>query len=440
MAILIQIIFVLSFVFVLYRSDKLAIGFIAASYFFFPLFMLVYFNSDSERVDLPINIMLLLTFLVTIVKKNAINKKELILVIYIPVFLILVALFSLHTSQSPVPNVYFFRNLFFNLMLFPLLVDLKKTDAQWVMTVVGVIILIQILLSFLQYQIPSISKAFTIETVETNGIAKRRLGYGLDGANLVTGTLLSMANLASILTIFILFLTLTIKKNKFLFNGLFIIIGLIAIIFTGVRSPLGALILVLGLFLVAKRPLIALIFGLALFALYGLFSEEIMILSELASNRTFGFENPFLRMAGLLSVFQQSDSTGLLTFGRTVNLYLEYDIATWIGNATDLLIGGYDSPTDAFLILLIIDYGWIVLLMLLLPYFVIIKNVNNNCPREIFVFAVLCFIMLLTQTIVDEGLWYNVANFLFVLILGLQIAIHKNEEHNHIGLRAGELR
>ncbi len=411
--------------------------FLILTYFFFPFLMLLFFNSASERVYLPINIMLMTAFLNRVIKRGMVRRDELLLVLYIFGFLLVVGISSLHTGQSPLPNMYFFRNMFFNLFFLPLIMDLEKPQAQRVLKILLAVITFQAVLCFIQYQSPFVSKIFTIETIERDGLAERRLDYGMEGANLVTGTLLSMANVASVLTIFVLFIIVTINRVKVRQYLFLTILGLSAIVLTGVRSPLAALLLVLVFLLAKRKPILTICIGVGMVFLYGFFSEEITVLSQLASSRAFGFENPIFRMAGLLTVFEQSDSSGLLTFGRTIDLVNQYQLLTPFGNSTNLLIGDYDSPTDAFFVLMMIDYGWVIVVLLLLPYIYLLIKVRASCPKNIFSFGALGLLLLLIQTIVDEGLWYNVANFVFVLILGLQIAINKNDEHSHTGLRIG---
>ncbi len=234
-----------------------------------------------------------------------------------------------------------------------------------------------------------------------------------------------MSNMMAIMALMLMF-----YFNEFRYRFwivLLILLCLGAVVLTGVRSSLGTFLVIVVIYAAWKRPLVLFLSLIPLFFVYQVFQEYIPLLGQLASNRAVGFDNPILRLAGLFALLNSTDSDQLLTIGRSIDLISQFDLSLPFGNGTNLSYEGYDSPSDAYLILLIIDYGWVVFVLLLLPYFLIIHTIRKIAGWDHAIKALLVLLALLILSLVDEGLWYPTGNFIFVIFSGLVAA---NFSHN----------
>ncbi len=416
-------------IFFLYRiGPMLPIAYVVFLYFFLPITSYFILPSVAYRIFFPINIAILVLFILHNFNGKGVSHFDLGVVFYIPIFLLTVGIASASTGQNVIQDIYFFRNHFFNLLIFSLVYSLKRKEAISLAKIVCLCFFVELVLGVAQSQSESISELFEFDYVLKDGINQARLNYE-EGAKIVTGTFLAMSNMSNALVFFAVILIMYFKEiENNILTVIFILLSIVVVALSGIRSSLGAFLIITALFVAYKKPFLLLVLLVPVFFIYQIFAEEISILGQLASNNTFGFSNPLLRLAGLLSIFNSTDSDQLLTFGRTIDLASQYDLSMPFGNGTNLTYEGYDSPTDAYLMTMLVDYGWVIFLLLIFPYLGILFLLAKSASRNDAIKMGLSLLLLIILTTVDEGLWYQVANFLFVLTCGLVMAIGKKSK------------
>lgn len=416
----------------LFNKDRVyGIIYVILLYFFLPVVSFYLFPSVAYRIFFPINIAVLTLFGVSLLKEAKLSSFNLSLLIFVPLFFLTIGLASLYTGQNVVTDIYFFRNHFFNLFLFSSVCLLDRKSLKMVLAVILGIVFFEAFLGFLQSQNQSISDAFKFDYLVKDGLSVSRFNYGDEVAKIVTGTLLAMSNVTNFLAVSILVMILyfdSFKSKKFIL--VCIVLALTTIVFSGIRSSLGALLIMVFVYALYHKPIFFFISLIPLFILFQMFQEYIEILGQLASYQAFGFDNPVLRLAGLFSVINSTDSEQLMTFGRTIDLASQYDLSLPFGNGTNISYENYDSPTDAYLMTMIVDYGWFVLMLLVIPYFGMIYLIYIKTSKSHAIKALIVLSLLLILTTVDEGLWYQVCNFVFILYCGMVVsAFSKNPVH-----------
>ena len=223
-----------------------------------------------------------------------------------------------------------------------------------------------------------------------------------------------------------------VMGNK-IFISIIVFLAITAVMLTGIRSAAIALIFGLLMTVWFKDKKIFFMTILASVAAFFIYSEVLSKLAFLAAERAVTIESPLQRLAGLFLFFTDNPSPrGLLTFQRTMDLLMNVQSVPWFGIGERLVFGEYDSYTDAFLVILILDFGIIGFALLLTPYIYILWLVKKYCPYHKVVLCQTLFLMLILQTIVDEGLFYNVNNAVFIAICGYLIKFYKDKNFNNL--------
>ncbi len=107
------------------RVDILwSVAYILLLYFFLPLLSYFVMPSIAFRIYFPINLVCLTFFATMIFNKLSIRKFDLLLIVYILLFFLIVGFGSLNTGQNAITDMYFFRNHFFNLLLFGIIAQM----------------------------------------------------------------------------------------------------------------------------------------------------------------------------------------------------------------------------------------------------------------------------------------------------------------------------
>jgi hypothetical protein len=294
-------------------------------------------------------------------------------------------------------------------------------------------LLIQTTLGILQYFFVPVSNFFKVMEYLKDGEMVRQLDPNFKDQKIVTGTLWAMANYGVVVSSLLLYFFNQLVFDKVKGNkiGVSILVGLAAVtvLLTGIRS--AAISLIFGLMMIIwfkdkKVFFITILMSLVTFFLY---AEILSKFAFLAAERAVSIESPLQRLAGLFLFFTDNPSPkGLLTFQRTMDLVMNIDSVPWFGIGERLVFGEYDSYTDAFLVILILDFGIIGFTLLLTPYVYILRLVRKYCPYHKVVLCQTLFLVLILQTIVDQGLFYNVNNAIFIIICGYLIKKYKGTE------------
>lgn len=378
-----------------------------------------------------INILLVLLFLCLIIKYKIdilSNRYYSYYLSFILVFFFYLTILALSRDINPIIYWHFFRNFFFNIIIILtfLTIKNKKTNFSF-FNLFFAILLIESFIGLLQYAIFSVSDFFKIIEYVRHGELIVKIGETFQSSKLVTGTLLSMANFGSVLVVIILFLFgIWINKVYRPTNKLYIIAlvpCIVPALLTGTRVSFISLIIGLFILIWFKNKKTALILGILFFSLIYIYIDNLSPTIEKAVVRQVSIENPLERLAGTFAFFDKSVATdlGYLSAQRTIDLSNDIWINPLFGLGKNYFFGQYDSVTDAFLILLILEFGLVGLILLLLPYFYTLKLVKKFAGKNSYRIMLTIFFVLLMQTVVNEGLFYSVSNMLFFAFSGVII-------------------
>lgn len=419
--------------FLLKKRFDAVIKYFIISIFFLPIVVEKLYLPLAHTSVTFINIGILLFSLVLIFKNNLLTKKIfnyvalslLILVIYI----FISSSFRGHDFYT---HIYFFRNFYFNLFLFSVLVSISNRNLdfdfeKFFFCIFG----IQIVLALLQFNIYTISDFFKVTHVQKGGELVQRMDENFFHVKVVTGSLWSMGNFGNLMSILVVYffgqlllppkyVPFKLGKNKLTF--FVTLLGIFSVLLTGIRASLlsmafGILFL---LWLKSKRYFLGTLMGLIVS--YISYSEIISKFAAGAAERSVGVESPFQRLSGIFVLFGESNSPDdYLTFGRTLELLDDFLQEPVFGVGSNFLFGDYESITDALLALMLFDLGTVGLLIIFLPYFFVLRYLWKYLPEEVFSILFVIFLMLCMQTVVDQGLFYLIANFVFLILCAYNI-------------------
>jgi len=404
--ILISLFFILSY----YKSLStfVKVAFISALTIQFILAKLSFNYTNLSFVILYFLILLL--FIINL-NKIVNNKYSKIILGSQFLFLIYIAITSIFRG-SFINMLDFTKFYFFGSFLFLLIVSSrKKLDVN---KINRFIVLFTIFLSFLglvQYLVPSSFNFFVVDLSkvgyisENTDIFKRVVGLSFSPAHY--GNLLA---LLLIYTIALLFKNEELKiPKKFLYLG--IVIGILSIVLTGIRTSLFSLIVgILLLAILTKSKILIVIICLATVAL--IFPWDIIISMGESYQKAEGFSNPLGRSFQLFSLFESGSVSSESTFRLTVLALQDFLNNPIIGSGDEMSWLQAFSITDAYLLYHLVQFGIMGLLIIFLPYFYAIRR--NKILQVILV-------VLSIQTLTDTGLFYTPSNLVLWIIFGINI-------------------
>ncbi|MEQ8523506.1 hypothetical protein [Gracilimonas sp.] len=337
---------------------------------------------------------------------------------------------AVYRGDDPIIYIDYVKNYFFNFLLFTIFLSERVKKKYQVSTYVNFIVvltLIQALLGLLQYYIPEISDFFKIVTYERYGKTELAIAQQFKSEQVVTGTLLAMQNLSSFLLLNIIFLG-CIKYFKIykIGNSVYwvIIFSIATMLLTGVRAPLlGLFISFFAILWFANKKLFLFTTVIA-FVVLPILVTSISSLIEYSTTAAAGnnFENPLIRILGIFAIFD-SNLLGNTTLSRSMEL-IQYLFQNPIfGFGPGFIFSGY-SFSDAFLILLTIEFGLLGVFILILPYIITLKIIKKKCTEKEYTVSVILFITALSQSIVNEGLWTWYTNLQFFLMMMLLLRVN----------------
>lgn len=189
---------------------------------------------------------------------------------------------------------------------------------------------------------------------------------------------------------------------------------LAVVIFSGFRLGLGSIAIGTFLLMFFKKKWL---FASGVTTGYFLIQYIVISYSSViytTVTRQIGLENPLMRLMGIFAIFDPTiPDEYKLSMTRSISLSEELFENPFFGKATQYLVGQYDSITDAYLALHIIDLGFIGFFILLLPYIYTLKIVRKNCIRKAFFVMVIYFVVAIVQMLVDQGLFSQNKSHLF---------------------------
>jgi hypothetical protein len=366
------------------------------------------------------------------------------LYIYIGSILILFSylyLLSIFWGYEVWDYLNFVRNYFFNILLLIIFFstrDKRAVNTNLLLKIIIILTLIEVFLGLAQYLNRSIADYFKITSYYRFGEVVERLDFVFRNQKLVTGTLLSMGNYSYFVvdTVLLLFALKYFKIFNFSKNIYYLLfLSLIVVVFAGIKAPLFAFIVGVFLILWYKEKKYAIIIGIAFYFLFFFYLSVVQPLLQYSISAKGGaslIENPLDRIIGLFAI---SDSYYLqqTTFGRTMFLAEDSFNNLLIGSGVGVIFTEY-SFTDAYLMVIVLEFGVIGLLLLLFPYIYTLWLLKKKTPLQIYKIGKLLFVTILIQTIVDQGLWAWFTNIQFILFIMILFRLGKKNETNIISI------
>ncbi len=326
---------------------------------------------------------------------------------------------------NPIIQLDFVKNYYFGVFLFLIILSYKEIDLFQFNLFLAWFIIAMSLLGFSQFIFNSMSDFFSIDMTEfgaekfNKGLLVRR----------VTGYFLNPANLGNIFVIIIVYLYSIYSLSKFhkkvkVIYVLAIVMGVITILLTGIRTSFFTLIigLLLSSYFFNKKRFI--LFSISLPLLYIIFLSTIMSIGKSYSKEK-AFETPIARLAN--SLYLAEDKSFRETSTLKVSDYLVTDFYNnpFIGNGTQSTLIENLSMTDAYLLYHAVRFGSIGVLILLFPYLFYLFYFRKFLVVKVFI---VLLIILLLQTITDSGIFSKYSNIVFWIIFGVNITVfNKNK-------------
>ena len=370
---------------------------------------------NFSYINLSFVILYSLILLLFILNLNRIvnNKYSKIILWSQVLFLIYIAFTSLFRG-SFIEMLDFTKFYFFGSFLFLLIVSSRKKLN--VNKINRFIVLFTIFLSFLglfQYLFPSSSNFFVIDLSQ--------FGYNAGKIDLfkrVVGLSLSPVHYGNLLALLLTYTVALLIKNedlkipkKFIYLG--IIIGILSIILTGIRTSLFSLIagiILLAMLNKSKNLMVILIISTIALAL------SWNILLNIGNNYQYveGFSNPLGRILQVFSLFEDGSINTESTLSLTALALIDFLKNPIIGSGDEMKWLQALSTTDAFLFFHLVQYGILGMFIIFSPYFYTITNDKRGLMKII-------FIVLLIQTITDKGIFYTPVNLIYWIIAGINL-------------------
>lgn len=327
-------------------------------------------------------------------------------------FLVFLAITSLFRG-SFIEMLDFTKFYFFGSFLFLVIISSRKElDIN---KVNHFIVWVTIFLSFLglfQYLVPASFNFFVIDLSQQ--------GYSLGEIDLfkrVVGLSLSVTQYSNLLALLLTYtIALIIRKSELNIHKFFlffaVIIGIISIVLSGIRTPLVTIFI--GIILLAilyKNKKLILIISLSSIGL--IFFWNIITSIGESYQRVEGFSNPLGRTFQLFTFLESGSVGSKSTFQLTVKAYQDFIKNPIIGSGDKMQwLQSISSITDAYLFYHLIQFGIIGVLIIFFPYLYVIRR--NKM-------LIVLFIVLLLQTLNDTGLFYTPSNLTLWIFFAINI-------------------
>jgi len=434
----------LFFIISVYLSRKdflLVVAFIFILHVFLKIFIYKILPDVAFASGTFINISVVLIFIYYILTRALILHKQHIHLYMGSVLLLLLYLIMLASFREEVPTdyLYYVRNYFYNFLLIIIFFSLrneKKIRIEYYIKFIIIILSIQVFLGFAQYISPVVSDFFKIKEYQRLGVYQLRISEIFHEAKVVVGTFGNMQGISSFILVNVIFLIslkfFKIKEFSFLLYILLCFVCIIMLL-AGARAPVLGLLIGLGLILWFQNKLLtigfAILFIIIIPILVQILLPVILEATYYAGGSKDLIENPLIRVVGGLAFFD-SEIIQYTTFRRTIFLAenLTYNLITGTGG----ILFRYDSVTDAFFMLILIEFGLIGFFLIYYPYQYTLTQLKKCCSPSIYKAGIVLLITTLSQSVVNEGLWTMETNIQFFFMIMVLFRI--NEET----LKAGD--
>lgn len=434
---LLSILFIYILVQVKYNPIKAIIAIIVA-YFFIPFISVRAGSILGEYTGVILQSSVLFAFLVyVIISKRFAKLFSHTLFVYLIIAHVYFTLSAVIKDVDIVNYLNEFRRYLNNIviLLFVLIsgISINLVEKK-IKRIFLLLFLVESVIALLMYFGPSeIYNYFSVmESTNISGITTT--------GKLVMGTLLAPNNFANtmVLLFFVILYLLSKEqnnKNKTRIYYLLIIAIFITVLVSGIRTSLFSLLIGFAIYLLVFKGKQGVLFlGIALVLI---FSMNIASMSSNFKDYSKRGNTALERMLGATVVFQ-----------GTKNMYKYQESNIWLSMLVleyfpdNMIIGsnryykagygiikdGNKNSTDVTLALILTEYGIIGFLLYLFPFIFILTYLYRNNEKKEFTFNMIMFVVLLSQSVSDKGLFLNYANIIYFLISGLQMNIIINKQ------------
>lgn len=316
------------------------------------------------------------------------------------------AIISPASSTSLFKYLYEFRVLFIVYLYTAILMMFSEKEvinSNLLFNVLFWMFVFQVLIGILQLLSLEFSNVFKFEAWVHNGEEVGRVSSFIE-EKLLIGTFGHMHSYSYYLVMMTLFVTGALKnktiKGSWTFTVL-IIASTVLIVFAGIRTPILALLIgILSLYFLKDRK--KFVYILFFLAITGPIAIN-LIISNVDSSSGTGFHTPLYRIAELFTSFNKEAggeeyvfvTRGIDTMSLIINSFMD---APLFGVSKGYILGeNFNSPTDYYLFLIIVEFGIVGFVLLLSPVLFILMAFRKDI--RVFSIAFPIFASLLVSTL-----------------------------------------
>ncbi|PWN07464.1 oligosaccharide repeat unit polymerase [Rhodohalobacter mucosus] len=406
----------ISVYFIIEKGIKLNLAKFLGYSFVLSLTVQLFFNKIIPSLTVIAGTTVLLMLIIICAMKLMMNPSILSrnkYLIYIIAFFILISFYFLFSSLASPASlfsyIYEFRVLFIVYLYTAIIFAFSKREIlndAFLFKVLVWMFVFQVGIGVLQYSSLDISNLFKFNQWVHNGEIQGRIE---DQANVkvLIGTFGHMHSYSAYLVMMTLFFVGSIKckiiKGSWNYY-LLICTSIIIILLTGIRTPVLSLIVGILMFyyLIEKKKFFLILIILVLVVPF----VADLIVSSMGTSQLSSandFDNPLLRVGSLFTSISggaRSEDYVFVTRGKDkINLILNAFIQSPLfGASKGYLLGHeFDSPTDYYLFLTVIEFGIIGFLLLLAPFLYVFQKLKQN--KKIFPIVFSVFTSLIVSTL-----------------------------------------
>ncbi|WP_157373460.1 hypothetical protein [Algoriphagus terrigena] len=275
-----------------------------------------------------------------------------------------------------------------------------------------------------QLFMPSIKYFLVIEYIYKNGEFVNLISEEILKGNPAIGTFIRPANLGNVLAVFVpfyyyLYTTYRLKINRIVFWTIFILF-VFTLINTGIRTSFVSFVFcqVGFMLLIYRRRLVFVFTG---FVCAAIFVTVISSKLNLEFYERGDFSSPLMRVFYLFNYFDSGSSiVEESTLSRSSNIFAYYE-SFFFGSgfmSSGGIVQGISSITDLTLAFIFVEYGFIVLMLSLVPFsFPVLGILRTQGRGREFYISLVLFTTLILQTITDQGLFTNYCSYMYFFVM-----------------------
>jgi len=409
------------------RDPLLAVGFFLGLQLFLWITVYKTFPQLAFASGTFVNLAIALLFLRSCLAWPSVllGRRSLVILGSIALFLTYIAALAALRGDSVQMYVLHFRNYFFNLLLLCVFLHVparRPRSANFYLRLVFLFVGIQVSLGLAQFLSRPVSDFFKVIEYSRLGVVQVALPTVFRDQKVVTGTLLAMQNVSSFVLMSIGFvvssrLIARLPQVRLGVTLTLCVFGVGMMIAAAVRSPIVGLVICAGLVLWFRSRSVAILIAFSCVVLLPVaaatFSDDVQYATSVAAGRDV--ENPVQRLAGALSLADLSQLQ-YTTLRRTIELASEFRGQFVFGSGPGIIFTDY-SITDAFLILLAIEFGLVGIVLLILPYVYTLRLLRHQTNVAVARVGWVVFLVTLSQSVVNAGLWADFANAHFMFLV-----------------------